>query len=482
MIFKLSLLLILLPLVGIALAEESKPKHGWEFTGASGAAFTSGNSDSVAFSLQFLGTYRDEDEEASFGADYFFAEYENVTSTNSLNVFGRYNRNISKNFYLGGSGSIYTNQVADIDHRIDLSPALGYYVFRDEDRLLSVEVGAGYAWDSKDGNSEGFATYRAAQYFDYKLAEIATLRQSAVLTPKATDPSSYLFTLEAALDVRLHNRWNFRSAINHRIDLDPSPGRGKEDTILTFGLSYSLNGFLKDKEDRADERKTLKKKVEKKEGTRMGWIRNAATTVGLAQGNSDTLRFKFDYDSAFRSKTNEFFFKTGYQFGESNGSNTQNRINANIRYNWKFDPYLYAGIGSSFLHDDPADLKYRVTPGAHIGRYLILTDMGGFSLEGGLSYAYEERGDVSEGFLSLQAAQRLYWQIGDHTYITQEIAYDAPAEDPSLFNINSYLYLDTIFSERFSWRVGMEYYYNSSPASGAEKGDLSLNTGVAVRF
>lgn len=472
----------------VAIAEETKEaksipaKTAWEHTLAAGFGYTSGNSESLTYSLQFLGTYRDDERDISYGADYFFAEYSGFESTNALNVFGNYNRNISEKFFAGTASTFYTNSVSDIAYRADLSAYLGYYFYRSDKKLFSIEFGSGYALEDKAGVSDGFVTYRAAQHFDYQFGHAATLHQSAVLTPKATDPSSYLFTFEAGVDVRLRNQWSLRATLNHRIDLDPAPGSEQDDTILTVGLSYSLNGFLETKRDRADSRKTLKKKVEKKEGAPKGWLNNAAITTGLAQGNSDNLSFKFDYDTAFRSKTNEFFFKGTYQYAESDGAIAQNRLNASTRYNWKFDPKNYAGIGTRFLFDELSDIDYRIAPGVHAGRYFILNNSGGFSLEAGLAVTHELRDDIKDTYLTAQVAQRLYWQVGYHTYITQEISYDAPIDDPSTFNINSYLYLDTILSETFAWRVGVEYYLNSTPAEGADRNDFSFNTGIAVRF
>lgn len=223
-------------------------------------------------------------------------------------------------------------------------------------------------------------------------------------------------------------------------------------------------------------------KRDKKEDTREGWVRNLATTTGITGGNSDHLSYHLDFETIYRSKENEFFFKTGYRYAESNGSSQQNRYQLGTRYNWKFNPYTYVGLGLSFLHDDSQDLSYRASLGAHVGHYFILTGKGGFSLEGGLSHTSESKGGNSTSYLSIQAAQRLYWQVGYHTYITQEIAYDVPAEDPGNFNINSYLYLDTILSDHLSWRVGAEFYYNSNPAAGAAKDDFSLTTGISFRF
>jgi len=54
--------------------------------------------------------------------------------------------------------------------------------------------------------------------------------------------------------------------------------------------------------------------------------------------------------------------------------------------------------------------------------------------------------------------------------------------DPTNFNISSYLYLDTFLTDNLSWRIGLEYYYDQEPSPGAEKSDFSLLSGISVRF
>ena len=249
-----------------------------------------------------------------------------------------------------------------------------------------------------------------------------------------------------------------------------------------MGLSYSLNGFLKREADRADERKTLKPDIEKKEGTRMGWVRNLSAGLTSAKGNSDNLNLLLNFETIHRSKEDEFFFKTDYRYGENQGVSTANRVQNGTRFNWKFDAYNYAGVGVSFLHDDAVDLSYRITPGVHAGRYVILTDMGGLSFEAGLGSTSERMAGIESTKLSFSAAQRIYWQLGDHTYITQEIAYEGFVEDPGQFNLSSYLYLDTFLGENLAWRLGLSYYYDSHPTGNLKKYDASVSSGFSYRF
>lgn len=84
MIFRTLILLTYLSLAPCSLNGETKPASDqpeWEYTATSGASFSSGNSDSLAYSLQFLGTYCDPHKDISFGANYYHIEYESVKST-----------------------------------------------------------------------------------------------------------------------------------------------------------------------------------------------------------------------------------------------------------------------------------------------------------------------------------------------------------------------------------------------------------------
>ncbi|MGJ8697837.1 MAG: DUF481 domain-containing protein [Verrucomicrobiaceae bacterium] len=471
---------LLLNLVG-TLVGEVKPA-AWEYTGAAGVSASSGNSDSLAYHLRFLGTYRDEDEDAQYGLDYFYSEYAGVKTNDSLRLYGNYNHLIGERFYYGLGGSLYTNEASLLDYRADLGPVFGYYFLRDEKKLLSAEVGVGYAFESKAGASDTFATFRLAQHFDYRWTEITRVRQSVSLTPKIENPGSYVFEFAAGLDLRINDNWDIQPRVVHRVDLSPAFGQEKADTLVTLGFAYSLNGFLKEKVKRADERKTLKKKDLKKEGNRQGWIRNVGAGIRSTKGNSDTFDTTINYETAFRSKEREFFFKGDYRYGQSKGVTTAHRLGFGSSYNWKFSPENYAGTNVSFLHDDASDLSYRITPGVHAGRYFILTDNGGFALEAGVGQMLQKQAGVSSAEPAFSVAQRLYWQLGDHTYVTQEVAYQGLLEDPADFNISSYLYLDTFLSENLSWRVGAEYYYDSTPSGTKEKGDFSLTTGIGVRF
>lgn len=464
----------------VGTADEAE--NPWEHTAAAGLGYSSGNSDSLTYHLRYLGTYRDDIRDAYFGADYYYAEYDGFTTKDSLSVFGSYNHLLTEKFYLGFGTRLLTDETSLLDYRVDLNPVIGYYFKRDDKGLFSIELGPGYAFESKDGESESFSTMRLAQHFDYRWSDTTRIRQSASLTPRVDDPASYIFEFSAGLDFRIRENWDIQQRIVHRVDLSPAFGQEKSDTLLTFGLSYSLNGFLKEEAERPDKRKTLKKAPLKKEGNRKGWVRNASIAASSTFGNSDTINFLLNYESIFRSDEYDFSFKGDYRFSESNKSTTDNRLNLSSSYSWKFPGDVYAGVGAKFSYDDSIDLSYRIVPGIHAGKYVILTDYGGLSFEAGLGYTFQEKGGEVSERPSFNAAQRLYWQLGYHTYLTQEFAYQGFVEDPGDFNLSSYLYVDTYLTDDLSWRIGAQYFYDSRAPEGTEKTDVTFLSGVAVRF
>lgn len=113
---------------------------------------------------------------------------------------------------------------------------------------------------------------------------------------------------------------------------------------------------------------------------------------------------------------------------------------------------LSPGFLSTFRDDDDdaADPSYCITRGVHAGRSVILTDMGGLSFEGGLESTSERMAGIASTKLSFSAAQRLDWQLGDHTYLTREIAYEGFVEDPGQDHLSSYLGLNPFLCENLA--------------------------------
>ncbi|GHC59396.1 DUF481 domain-containing protein [Roseibacillus persicicus] len=451
----------------------------WDVTAAANMALAQGNSDSMAYSLQGLATYEGTVWEGLVGADYLYSENDGVAATDSLRVFAQGQRLLTDRIYLGLAASYYSDELADVDYRVDLAGVLGYHLIKNDRTKLSFEVGPGYGWEQQGGQSENFTTIRFGQHFEHQLNSRSKIWQNAVFTPRMEDFGDYFLTVDAGIDTLLTERWAVRTSLRYLFDSTPTAGKGEDDIALLFGLSYSLGGFP---EPEAEGRRTLKPADAAPGDPAMGWVTTAALGLSLAKGNSDSLQASLAYDTAYRSASNEFFLSAAYSYGETDSTTSSDALAASARYNRLLNERLYLGAGLGFLRDDIAQVSYRLTPNALLGYYLIKNERMTLALEGGPAYVFEEVAGVEDSYFALRAAERFTWNIGPRLTFNQSLVADADPNDfdNTLYTFNAYL--DADITSHLSWRLAGTYVYDNQPAAGLEKDDLTLTSGIAVQF
>lgn len=459
----------------------SAEKSPWEFTGAAGLAYSDGNSDSVAYSLQFLGSYLKDGNEAYLGLDYFHAEDNGLESTDTLKIFGQYNRDLSERWYLGGYTSYYRDNIADIDYRIDANLLLGFRAIKNERMSLSFEAGPGYAWEKQGRASSDFVTLRLAERFEYKFSKYSKFWQSLGWTPRVDDFSDSLVEFEAGIETRITDQLSLRTFLRQRIDETPAAGNGKSDTSLLMGVAYDFSG-LPEPEDAADSRRSLMPGEEDAAEKKNGWASTAALGFALSKGNSDNLALNLAWNTLYRDAGREFFFDLAYLYSEDNGASSDDRLASRVQYNRYLGDHFYLGGTLGFLRDDPADIDYRVAPALLAGYSPVKSDATTLSFEAGPSYTFEKVGGVGQDYVSMVAAERFSHAFNKRVSLKQSVVYTAELEDLENYTAIAAASLDTKLTERLIWRLGADYSYENTPAAGRRHHDTRVVSSIAVKF
>lgn len=206
----------------------------------------------------------------------------------------------------------------------------------------------------------------------------------------------------------------------------------------------------------------------------------------LTDGNSDTLQINAAITTEGH-KEGLGSIRAGIEgnYGESkkNGEEKEKTIeNIRVFANTKktLSPKTFASIDASLLHDDIANIDYRVILSPGLGFYIIKNDKTSFYLEAGPAYVWEKVESKEDDYLALRVAERFDYALTDSSQIWQALEYVPKADDFGQYLLNAELGVSAAMNSHVNLRVALQNKYNSEPGADTEKNDLILTTGISI--
>jgi Protein of unknown function, DUF481 len=460
----------------------------WEFTGSAGLTLSKGNNDNLTYSLQLLATYVTKDTDAYIAGDYFYGEANGLKNTENLRLHGSYANLIDDVWYWGVQGEFLTDSVADIGYRFTLMPKVGAVVWKSDQGKLNLEAGPAYIVQDQGVREDYLALY-FGERFEYSFNDRLKFWQTLSFIPEAGDWGNYLLTFEAGLQATLTDHLALKFSLRDMYDSTPAPGRESNDLALIAGLTWAPGGFKA--AAGGSSRRTLKPAAAAAAAPALGWTTTGALGLALNSGNAENLALTLNFDTAYRTKSDEFLGSLIGIYGEAevlrNGKTVRERnsqsILASAQYNHLFNEVLYGGIATSLQHNDVAELNYRSTTSALLGVYFSRTERLTASVDAGPSFVFEDQAGISSTYLGLSLNQRLTWKITDTLTVGESLSYTARADDLGDSFVIATAYLDTALTDRISFRISVTNNYDNQPSNpAADKNDFLLSSGIAVKF
>jgi putative salt-induced outer membrane protein len=214
----------------------------------------------------------------------------------------------------------------------------------------------------------------------------------------------------------------------------------------------------------------------------LGWSRTAAVGFATSQGNSEALLVSADLATEYRGTENEFFLNVGGAYGENAGVTNVENARGSVQYNRLFSERWFGAVASRFLYDSISQVDYRVLPRTALGYYFIRTDAVQLSVEAGPGFLWEEVGGVAADYFTLEAVQKLTWKLSDTISIGETLGYVGSPEDFDDYLILATAFVDVAMSDQISFRTSVTNTFDNVPAAGANRNDLILSAGIAVKF
>lgn len=218
------------------------------------------------------------------------------------------------------------------------------------------------------------------------------------------------------------------------------------------------------------------------------WKSSAAAGLTLTRGNSSTLLATIAASTEKKWEQNELGLGADAAYGEAkvNGVTSRNTdsMHGGVQYNRLFSDRFYGYAKVDGLHDDIANIAYRVTLSPGAGYYFIKQKGTDLSAEVGPGAVIEKLGGVEQKYWTLRVGEKFHHEISDRARVWESAEYLPQVDQWKNYIINAEVGIeaDLTADKRLALRATLDDTYNNEPAAGRQKNDAKLVTSIAYKF
>ncbi len=228
-----------------ALAQTAPQPDGlWRGSLGAGATATSGNNESITYSLNADAVKQTWDDKL---AGYLQAIYgrsrsngQTQRTSDLLRGGGSYNLNFDERRFGFASLDLERNRLIDLELRSVIAGGMGYHLVKCKYISFDVSTGPAHNRERYTTESRDAIEWVAAEESTHKLSSVSSFRQRVAYYANLKDFGEYRFIVDVGLVFKLTDRWNATISFNDRYQSNPRPGVKSNDLLLVTGLQYAI--------------------------------------------------------------------------------------------------------------------------------------------------------------------------------------------------------------------------------------------------
>jgi putative salt-induced outer membrane protein len=209
------------------------------------------------------------------------------------------------------------------------------------------------------------------------------------------------------------------------------------------------------------------------------WDTSIYSGLALTDGTVDSLTLNSGFRSVGTFANSEALLFADYLYGETQSVTTSNALRAGAQFNFLLNDRAYLGLANGFLYDEVAAVDYRINVYPSLGYYFVKSETTKLAFEIGAGYTWEKQANLSREFFGLRAAERFEHSFANGAKLYQNVEYLPEAKDIGNYLLSAEVGLEVPLSDKFKWRLAVRDLYDSSPAAGLDKNDLTLLSGIS---
>ena len=228
--------------------------EGWAGGGSLGFALARGNSETTNLALGFNAARKTTKDTWTITAAQLYSSDAklNATTANSFIGLIRYDRNISKHWFVYGIFSGMYDELQDLNYRFLPGGGVGFHAIATDRTTLDLLGGFGYTRESYyNGTVNNLATGTLGDEFAYKITKTTTFTQNLYYLPSFNNPdpasgvSNYRVNFTAGIATKLNGWLTANANFLDQYVSQPVPGNNKNNVILTTGLGFTFGAKAK---------------------------------------------------------------------------------------------------------------------------------------------------------------------------------------------------------------------------------------------
>jgi hypothetical protein len=168
--------------------------------------------------------------------------------------------------------------------------------------------------------------------------------------------------------------------------------------------------------------------------------------------------------------------------GQDVSNETQDYIKAFGQFNHLFTERFYGGLRVEGLHDNVADINYRITVSPLAGYYFIKHTNTFLSGEVGPTLVDQELGHHTSTYMGLRVGERFEHKFDGGAKIWENVEWIPQVDKFDNWILNAEVGVSAPITKSMDVRLIGQDTYNNQPATGRLKNDLKLLAGIGYRF
>ena len=200
-----------------------------------------GNIHRNGASLIFDASKKTQKDRFSLGYQFNYAREDGDVTARNHYGFLKYDYFFTKRFFGYLGTELLSDTFRDLKLRVAVGPGVGYQVWDDAIKFLSVETGLSYIHETHEtGNDNDFLSLRLGADFRYQLASFIVFSDRLLVYPRLDHIGRFILRNEAALSAPVGSGWALRFANILERDSNPASGAAKHDIQWVLGVQYSF--------------------------------------------------------------------------------------------------------------------------------------------------------------------------------------------------------------------------------------------------